>query len=372
MTKFWVLVFVAAQFVGKTWAIETTISSYPSSATSGSSSTAFEIGWTGLNKLYANDNLSATTQNRIQNPSEYTTLLTVQGFNFSSIPDNAVIKGVQVIIKRANENGNALIDRTVRLTSSPTTINYHMPSNWAQSFTTVSYGGDSDSWGSTLTPNIVKASNFGLIFQVGRNTITGNSNQYPLIDFIQINVSYVTPLPIELLSFEVIQSVEGTTLHWVTASEFNSNHFIVEKSSDGIFFEKIGEVQAAGNSAKKLDYYFVDRSIMTEELSYYRLVQIDQDGSFEIFDPITLKRIPSTELRLFPNPTVDFIQIYTGEKIIASYRILLTSGQIVQSKNASFISNSIRISCDQLSTGSHYIQVEFTDGTSETLSFSKV
>lgn len=57
-----------------------------------------------------------------------------------------------------------------------------------------------------------------------------------------------TGLPVTWLNFKGEQVQDAVLLTWVTASEFNSRHFVVERSVDGLRFEKIGQVKAAGNS----------------------------------------------------------------------------------------------------------------------------
>jgi hypothetical protein len=76
-------------------------------------------------------------------------------------------------------------------------------------------------------------------------------------------------------------------LKWATASEQNSSHFIVEKSTDGENWREIANKPSAGNSTEKLYYSFSD-DINYLGLNYYRLVQYDIDGKFELYGPIAL------------------------------------------------------------------------------------
>ncbi len=80
----------------------------------------------------------------------------------------------------------------------------------------------------------------------------------------------------------------GNMLEWETALESNSNLFIVEKSVDGIDFEKIGVIQAAGNTDDRKDYRYLD--INTADKSFYRLRQVDNDGTISTSQTILLKR----------------------------------------------------------------------------------
>src|SRR3569832_953853 len=70
----------------------------------------------------------------------------------------------------------------------------------------------------------------------------------------EISVSY------DLATFNGEQIDNLVYLKWVTASEFNSANFSVERSTDGIQFEEISEVKASGTSDSPLHYSSIDRN----------------------------------------------------------------------------------------------------------------
>ena len=88
----------------------------------------------------------------------------------------------------------------------------------------------------------------------------------------------VSPLPVELLSFTArpLQN-EFVKCEWQTASEINSDYFLVQRSIDAINFEIVGSVSAAGYSNSILEYEFDDHEPY-DGVSYYRLQQFDRDG----------------------------------------------------------------------------------------------
>lgn len=88
----------------------------------------------------------------------------------------------------------------------------------------------------------------------------------------------VAPLPVVLVSFTGQTQRTGSQLAWVTASELNSAYFAVERSADGQAFSQIAQVAAAGNSATALTYSYLD-ALAPAGTSYYRLRQVDQDGT---------------------------------------------------------------------------------------------
>ena len=95
------------------------------------------------------------------------------------------------------------------------------------------------------------------------------------------------PLPVELLYFDGTEYPLWNVLKWSTASESNSSHFVVERSTDGEIWKQTANITAAGNSNEKLNYSHMDM-IEQHAIHYYRLVQFDVDGQFKIYGPIAL------------------------------------------------------------------------------------
>lgn len=117
-----------------------------------------------------------------------------------------------------------------------------------------------------------------------------------------ILTSATTPLPIELLSFEANLNEDVVDLKWITATETNNDFFTVERSKNGIDWEKIAQVKGSGNSSQILEYFEVDNNPYSG-ISYYRLKQTDFDGNFEYFNIVPVKVEKDAEgISLFPNP----------------------------------------------------------------------
>lgn len=96
-------------------------------------------------------------------------------------------------------------------------------------------------------------------------------------------------LPVTWAGFDAVVNADHTELLWQTASEQNTSHFEVETSIDGKEFAKISEdIPAAGNSASLLRYSYIDRDLAP--IKYYRLKQVDVEGTFEYSKIIVAKR----------------------------------------------------------------------------------
>lgn len=95
-----------------------------------------------------------------------------------------------------------------------------------------------------------------------------------------------TPLPVELISFEGRIVQEGNQLTWRTATETNNDHFELERSEDGATFGWLADIAAVGNSQQVTSYVFVDQ-LPQNGLNYYRLMQVDEDGTFT-YSPVVV------------------------------------------------------------------------------------
>jgi hypothetical protein len=111
------------------------------------------------------------------------------------------------------------------------------------------------------------------------------------------------PLPVELTAFTAeAAGPAAVRLVWATASEKNSARFEVERSLDGAAFAKIGEEAAAGNSSTAHAYAYHDAAAPAGQL-YYRLRQVDADGT-AAYSPVQAVALAATgALTLAPNPT---------------------------------------------------------------------
>ena len=87
-------------------------------------------------------------------------------------------------------------------------------------------------------------------------------------------------LPVELLHFSAKTENLTVVLSWSTATEEHNAYFDIERSIDGIHFEKIGTVQGSGTSYDTQEYSFTDENPVGSTI-YYRLKQVDYDGAFQ-------------------------------------------------------------------------------------------
>jgi plastocyanin len=114
-------------------------------------------------------------------------------------------------------------------------------------------------------------------------------------------------LPVVLNDFSVSATkAMGALLAWVTASEQNTDHFEIMRSTNGIHFEKIATVPAKGNSSVLVNYSYTDNALPANvRYLYYSLAIVDKDGKRSLSDIKIFSNINgSTKLivSLSPNP----------------------------------------------------------------------
>ncbi|GAB2847012.1 FG-GAP-like repeat-containing protein [Hymenobacter ruber] len=128
--------------------------------------------------------------------------------------------------------------------------------------------------------------------------------------------SITAPLPVVLSAFGGQATSAGNRLSWTTAQELNSATFVVEASADGTAFTAVAELAAAGNSTSTHNYEYLDASATALAASrrYYRLRQVDLDGTTNYSPVVTLSRTAAAATApatadAYPNPFTDQLSV---------------------------------------------------------------
>ncbi len=113
------------------------------------------------------------------------------------------------------------------------------------------------------------------------------------------------PLPVELISFNAHKIGDAIRLQWATASEQNSDHFEVERSSDLSSWEIIGTLASRGSHAALWQIYSLRDEKPLSDLNYYRLRQVDKDGSRHYSPVVVVRMNQGGSVQIAPNPVGD-------------------------------------------------------------------
>ena len=95
-------------------------------------------------------------------------------------------------------------------------------------------------------------------------------------------------LPVELSSFTATLNGNTIQLRWKTETEVNNYGFEIERSIDNSNWINIKFIGGSGNSNSPQNYQYFDSNIEQSGNYYYRLKQIDNDGTYEYSDVITV------------------------------------------------------------------------------------
>ncbi len=171
-------------------------------------------------------------------------------------------------------------------------------------------------------------------------------------------------LPVKLLDFTANYNKPNALLNWSTAQEHNFNYFMIERSTDGQNFSQVALVFGAGESDRKIDYSYNDKDLKGRGgVLYYRLKQVDIDGSFT-YSSVRLIRLgdekTSITLTTFPNPVATDLRItlptsWQSKHIqIDLYNV---SGQRVNAQDIANSSQTESISVASLQRGIYFVEV---------------
>ncbi len=140
----------------------------------------------------------------------------------------------------------------------------------------------------------------------------GSAGTQALRSFSQFVItSNQKPLPLTWLSFtgERVNKKE-IALHWTTVNEVNVSHFEIEQSQNATDFEQVGQLDAKNQNLN--DYTFI---LPEAKSAYYRLRQVDTDGSSRYSAVVFVEGAGGEDLRIFPNPVQDRVRVDASEFI---------------------------------------------------------
>ncbi len=173
-----------------------------------------------------------------------------------------------------------------------------------------------------------------------------------------------TTLPIELLSFSGSNNNGFNLIKWTTASESNNDYFTIERSIDGINWQEITKIKAAGNSSNYNHYQYEDYSFISNEINYYRLKQTDFSGDFEYSNIISIESSENIETYLsdiHPNPTNEniYFNVFTSQSDIANIELIDFMGNSIIKEEQHIHSgkNDLKTDMSNLKNGIYILKI---------------
>ena len=176
-------------------------------------------------------------------------------------------------------------------------------------------------------------------------------------------ISCSIALPVEFVSFTAENKNSNVLLKWLTVNEIDNKGFEIWKSDDGNHYENIGFVQGKNNSNQEHDYRFQDFRIVGNQTYYYKLKQVDYNGSFSHSDVVSVNAYSSTrDIKIYPNPLDDTnlnIEIFGYENQNLIFSIYDINGKEVYEEEFTNIRSSVLK--NNFDRGVYFIKVSEND-----------
>jgi hypothetical protein len=203
---------------------------------------------------------------------------------------------------------------------------------------------------------------------------TGVDKRIHCIDFYH-QIGYHNPktivvvLPLTLLEFNARKAVGSVVLGWKTTSEENIDHFVLEKSQDGIHFESLTTMQPGPGSANS--YTYTDNQLPDAAYTYYRLEWIERDGR-SFYSQVLAVKSEGTEgqnVKVYSNPFSQslLVQLNEAKKENIKLEIIDNSGRIIDHQERSVeagTSNFLVKPQKQVASGVYYMRIQSPSFTS--------
>ncbi|UYZ59240.1 T9SS type A sorting domain-containing protein [Hymenobacter latericus] len=183
------------------------------------------------------------------------------------------------------------------------------------------------------------------------------------------------PLPVELVEFAAKTQNADALLTWKTAQEKNNDRFEVERSTDGVRFEKVGQVAGHGTTSAPQTYAYTDANAGTLATQvYYRLKQVDRDGT-TAYSPVRTvafgKELGQNGIALYPNPAHDELSVSLGATAPnATLEVYTVNGMFVR-KQSFGAAATTKLNVSTLPQGTYLLKVTTATGTVLTSRFVK-
>jgi Secretion system C-terminal sorting domain len=192
-----------------------------------------------------------------------------------------------------------------------------------------------------------------LVWQDGRTT--ANS------ELFASRVENTGVLPLNFLQIFATNNGDENNIIWHTANEVNVANYTIEKSSNGIGFSTIGNVNAFNKNSNT--YSFTDAFVLSGT-AYYRIIGTDNDGSKTYSTTVSVTNNGAAvvaSVQAFPNPVHNQLQIRLNNLSTGNYqlRIVDVYGKQIQQNTITVNTTLFNtfVNTSKLQTGTYFLQL---------------
>ncbi|OWY21826.1 T9SS C-terminal target domain-containing protein [Sphingobacteriales bacterium UPWRP_1] len=174
----------------------------------------------------------------------------------------------------------------------------------------------------------------------------------------------ICAVPVTYLAFTGSVTEEGNLLRWVTAAEVNNHYFTLLRSSNGVNYTQIAQINGAGTSSTTHTYTFTDTKV-SNGIYYYRLQQTDYNGNISPWGVVSLERnADNSWVAVSPVPAQQtvYVQYHAPEAgTVAVLQLFDTSGKLIRTEEAEanwMGKNTYPLDIASLPNGLYYLTVQ--------------
>ena len=223
-----------------------------------------------------------------------------------------------------------------------------------------------DKFLNTKTPLVISG-NTDINFVVDNNAASIASDRFKII-FTKII------LPVKLISITALRKTDKTiSVSWKVENEINVTNYTVERSADGITFNRLSVKAPLYNNGAKSDYNYLDVSPLFTD-SYYRIKALSHDGKIQYSATVKVEALnlpPS--ISVYPNPVINKeMNLVFVNKAMGTYDIKITNklGQVVYNGEvvvSTVIANKKISLADLKTAGIYQLTIRAKDGSTNSV-----
>lgn len=188
---------------------------------------------------------------------------------------------------------------------------------------------------------------------------SGQNNRNPFVDhpeYAALIWQCTGVVPVTITDFTAVKQTSSTLLRWYATFETNFKLYEIERSTDGVHFNKIGEVEGKNLA----NYSFTDNNLPKGSIVYYRLKMIDIDASYRNSKTVAVRlNFDFSNALVYPNPTFGMLNIKLVKAVTSNTTLVITdiAGRMV--KKQSLVKGQLSIDMDvrSLAAGRYFIKI---------------
>jgi hypothetical protein len=180
-------------------------------------------------------------------------------------------------------------------------------------------------------------------------------------------------VPVEFTSFTAKTTDNAVILNWSTSTETNNSGFEVQRSIDKKSFSTIGFIKGAGTTTNTQNYSYSDRSVQSGSEYYYRLKQVDLNGSYAYSTVVNVLFSAPVSFALnqnYPNPfnpttSISFSLPVDAKVKVRIYNILGKEIMTLVDNDLTAGNHDFRLNLNSVTSGVYFYSLEAKgiDGT---------